>query len=451
LSAVHVLELDGLTVEHRDIRRLRAIGHRLERDARLAVVIRASPEPNTVLRTRSILQTAGFLVEAVEACESGGTRIHARRVLDPPDSLAVAAWGAGYPDTVLDLRYAPDETEWLDPQPHEVWSRAIASTMHSGAELVSHYPVDDPFGAVRAAPAVSRAFGCPLDKCQVTFGAGVTSLLHDLCGLSDGGPIACPPLVHADLEARAFSKGISIRVVPEPTDPDALVRAIMADPPALLHLDRPTFTGHMMDLAAVVAIADAAAHVGAPVVIDEAGATYVQAVASAVSLVNRSKNLVVLRGFTKAYSWGGLRCGFAVASRDVSAAVRALVAPMQVSEVALAAVLRLLESGDCLGRLRLQIRLMKASTALLLASCGLKLIPGHPDLPWIALDDHDRAASALFDHCGIRPLRPVSHSCIAPVPPTVRVTVPLSYSRLERLKTLLRQSAQGGIMKDQQF
>jgi histidinol-phosphate/aromatic aminotransferase/cobyric acid decarboxylase-like protein len=431
------LELHGLTVEHRDIRRLRAIGRQLERDARLAVVVAASADPDAVRRVRSLLQIAGFLVDAVEAGESGGTRIHARRVLDPPDSLAAAAWGADRPDTVLDLRYAPDETEWLDPHPHDLWSHAIASTMHSGAELVSHYPLDDPFGAVRAAPAISRAFGCPLDAGQVTFGAGVTSLLHDLCGLSDGGPIACPPLVHADLEARAFSRGISIRVVPEPTDPDALRRSVMADPPALLHLDRPTFTGHMMDLAAVAAVADAAAHVGAPVVIDEAGATYVEAAASAVSLVNRSNNLVVLRGFTKAYSWGGLRAGFAVASRDVSAAVRALVPPMQVSETALAAVLRLLEAGDCLARLRLQIRSMKASVASLLASCGLALIPGHPDLPWIAIDDRDRAASALFDHCGIRPLRPASHPCIAPVPPTVRVTVPLSSARLERLTALL--------------
>ena len=57
-----VLELDGLTVEHRDIRRLRAIGQRLERDARLAVVVRGSAEQDTVPRVRSLLQIAGFLV-----------------------------------------------------------------------------------------------------------------------------------------------------------------------------------------------------------------------------------------------------------------------------------------------------------------------------------------------------------------------------------------------------
>ena len=435
-----VLELHGLAVDYRDIRRLREIGQRLECDAHLTIIVKTCAEPHALMRIRSLLQIAGFLVEDMEAGESGGTRIHARRVLDPPDSLAAAAWGADYLGTVLDLRYAPDETEWLDPHPHDVWSRAIASTMHSGAELVSHYPVDDPFGSARTATAIGRAFGCPLDDCQVTFGAGVTSLLHDLSWLSDGGPISCPPLAHADLEALAFSRGISIRVVPELTNPDQLVRAITADPPALLHFDRPTFTGHMMDIDTGSAVVDAAAHVGAPVVIDESGATYVQAAESAVLLVNRSKNLVVLRGFTKAYSWGGLRAGFAVASHEVSPAVRALVAPMQVSEAALAAVLRLLQSGDCLARLRPQIRSMKARTASLLASCGLELIPGHTDLPWIAIDDHDLAASALFDRCGIRPLRPASHPCIAPVPPTVRVTVPLSHTRLDHLTTLLTAS-----------
>src|SRR5437867_3072790 len=133
-----VLELDALIPEHRNIRRLRAIGRRMERDAHLAVVIRASTEPNTVARIRSLLQIAGFLVDGVEASESGETRIRARRVPDPPDSFAVAAWRGNHPGTVLDLRYAPDETEWLDPHPHDVWSRTIASAMHSGAELVSH-------------------------------------------------------------------------------------------------------------------------------------------------------------------------------------------------------------------------------------------------------------------------------------------------------------------------
>lgn len=322
-----------------------------------------------------------------------------------------------------------------------MWSRAIAATKDAGAELTSHYPVDDPFSAIRAAPVIGRTFGCPLDSCQVFFAAGVTSLLHDLCGLSDGGPIACPPLIHADLEARAFSRGIPIRVVPEPTDPRELTRAVTADPPALLHLDRPTFTGHVMDLAAVEAIAGVAAQAGAIIVIDEAGATYLPAAASAVTLVNRTKNLVVLRGFTKAYSWGGLRAGFAVASREVSAAVRALVAPMQVGEVALAAAFRLLGSGDCLARLRPHIRTMKAHSAALLTSYGLKPIQGHQDLPWIAIDDHDRAASALFERCRIRPLHPTSHPCISPAPPTVRITIPLSDARLERLTELIAAGA----------
>lgn len=434
-----VLELDGLADQHRDIRRLRATG--LAGDGRLAVLVKPSTTPNSVARVRALLQRAGFLVETIEEDESGGMRLYARRVPEPPDSLAAVAWGEDDPDAVLDLRYAPDETEWLDPHPREAWSRAIASTTDAGAGLVSHYPVDDPFGAIRAAPVIGRAFGCPLDTCQVIFAAGVTLLLHDLAGLSDGGSIACPPLVHADLEARAFSRGMSIRVVPEPTDPGELIRAVTADPPALLHLDRPTFTGHVIDLAAVEAIADAAARAGAAVVIDEAGATYLPAKASAITLVNRTENLVVLRGFTKAYSWGGLRAGFAVTSREVSAAVRALVAPMQVSEVALAAALRLIESGDCLARLRSQIRTMRIHSAALLTSHGLRPIQGHPDLPWIAIDDRDRTASALFKQCGIRPLHPTSHPCISPVPPTVRITIPLSDARLERLTELLASAA----------
>jgi histidinol-phosphate/aromatic aminotransferase/cobyric acid decarboxylase-like protein len=439
-----VLELDRLREEHHDIRRLRAIAREMRPNTAVTVTVGLPSSPEIGPQLRARLQRAGFLVEGQRAAEAGSVHVHARRVPDPVDALAVAAWGSEAPGTVLDLRYAPDEAEWLDPHPDDIWSRAVASTRGSGAELVSHYPVADSFGAARGAPVIGRAFGCELEPSQVSFGAGVTSLLLDLWGLCDGGPIACPPLTHGDLAARAFSQGIAIRAVPEPTMVEELIRALTADPPALLHFDRPTFTGHVADLGAVKAIVDAAARVGALVTIDEAGATYMEAAASAISLVNGASNLVVLRGFTKAYSWGGLRAGFAVASREIAREVRNLIAPMQVSETALAAVLQLLEAGDCLGRLRPQIRTMRANAASLLARSGLAILPGHPDLPWIALDDHDQFASTVFARCGIRPLHPSSHPGLAEARPPVRLTVPLSEAGFARFAEILALGAANG-------
>lgn len=389
---------------------------------------------------------AGFAVERIDADFTPGLsvtfrsetmQIIARPLCVPPDSLAVTSWRN--PESVrLDMRYAPDEDELLDPSPKHVWEDLILSASRGGAEIVNHYPVDDPYGSERGVAAVSRFFDCEIEPRQLTFGAGVTSLLHALSGLADGGLICAPELVHGDLEAWALARGGGVRLFPETATADELIAELEAVCPALLHLDRPNFLGQVLSLDEMEEVVRAAARLGAVVLIDESPATYLGAAGSAARLVNSVDNLIVLRGFTKAYSWGGLRAGFALASGGVARDVREMVSPLQVSELALHAALKLLAAGDIFESLRQRIRLMKPKVIEMLAALGLDLIKGHDDLPWVAFSDMDGEASRMLEHCGICALRPAPPPVFPKWPTTFsRITIPLSEQRMELFRELL--------------
>jgi histidinol-phosphate/aromatic aminotransferase/cobyric acid decarboxylase-like protein len=392
-----------------------------------------------------LVRGAGFSIEQVDVKApgddgAGAVTVVARPVSVPPHSLAVADWGATADGVRLDLRYADDEAEWLQPTPREVWAELVNSVDDCGAGAIAHYPVDDPFGAVRGAPVVSRYFECPIAPGQLTFAAGVTSLLHDLSGLADGGPILAPASVHPDLLAWGMARGAEVRLLTEPVSHRSLLESIASLQPTLVHLDRPAFTAEVLSLDEMSAVARAAAAVGALLLVDESPATYLPPTTSSVHLVDQTDNMVVLRGFTKAYSWGGLRGGFAVCSPALAEPVRELIAPMQVGELALRAALRLLGAGDACSRLRARTRMIKPWFAARLASAGLPVVCGHEDVAWVVVADGGGTARRFLAERGIRGLLPVPLP-VAGLPPVelLHLTVPLSIRRIRLFDALTAQ------------
>jgi histidinol-phosphate/aromatic aminotransferase/cobyric acid decarboxylase-like protein/SAM-dependent methyltransferase len=388
----------------------------------------------SLIELRTLLTEAGFRVDG--PADGSNTLLVARSLATPPGALAVASWKAP-PSVGLDLRYAPDEAVLLSPQPQEIWESLVRSAPHGG-DVVGRYAVDDPYGGQRGAVVVGGYFRCGAAPQQVTFGAGVTPLLHDLCGLADGGPIAAPELVHADLEAWGVARGSELRLLRGVATVASIVEQIDAMSPALVHFDRPAFTGHLLELSEVERIVAAAAECDAVVVIDESALTYLGGLASAGTLVPHATNLVVLRGFTKAYSLGGMRAGFAFSSASIAARVRELVAPLQVGELALQAALRLLSEGDIFHRLRTRVQSVKPRAVELLESVGLEVYAGHPALPWVAVSDAGGVASQLLESRGIRALRPAPPPGASKTATEIlRLTLPLSTERWELFERFL--------------
>ncbi len=97
------------------------------------------------------------------------------------------------------------------------------------------------------------------------------------------------------------------------------------------------------------------------VLVDEAYAEYADY--SAVPLINKYENLIVLRTFSKAFSLAGLRLGYAVANPSLTCALDRSPAPYPVNVVSLSMGRKMLEN----------IQLMRESVAALKAERG-KLI-----------------------------------------------------------------------------
>lgn len=400
-----------------------------------------------VHEARALLREAGWSVLRCDADFTAGRRpdldsryvqLLARPVEVPPRGLAIGfhARTAGEP---LDLRGAPDEGEFLDPDPATLWTswlREEAGLRHGEA---AGYRFDDPYGGGDLAPVLGRRHGCELDPACVTAGAGITGLLQALAGLAGGGTVLCDHHGHPDLPVWARAAGAEVVRADLARDGATGALEAVADArPDLVLLDRPAVRGVPPSVDEVRRLARAAADAGSLVVVDEAYWNYLDPRSSAVRATLDVPNLVVLGGISKAYRMGGLRVGWAVASGAVAAGVRELVPPLACASLSLAFARHLLGRPGVLAPLRDRVPACRAVLADRLEDSGLPVLAGSPALPWVAVEAGGGAAEHLRA-AGIaaKLLRPAH----AAVPALLRLAVPLSGERLASLERRLPLAA----------
>lgn len=355
----------------------------------------------------------------------------------PPQGLAVATHQPAGDPPQLDLRWCPDEGDWLNPTPVALWEPLWRRDPAEIAADARHYGLDDPYGGARSASTLAAHFGCALAAEQITWSAGTTALLHDLAPLAHGGPVLAPALAHPDLAAWATAAGAPVHFLPIEAGPADWRSAILRLSPGLVHLDRPGLAGRRMPLDDLESLARTAAEAGAIVLVDEAYGSYFAAAESAVPLAGRLPNLVVLRSLSKAYLSGGLRAGFAIASRAVAAEVRERASPLGISALSLQMALALLAAGDLFGGLRSRVREVKAQVVDDLERLGLSLWPGEPELPWVLVQDSGGGAWRTLAARGIAGKRlGLSPLPAAAAPPCFRLSIPLSPERVAQWTAL---------------
>ncbi|WP_328664003.1 aminotransferase class I/II-fold pyridoxal phosphate-dependent enzyme [Streptomyces sp. NBC_00328] len=359
-----------------------------------------------------LLTRAGFTVERVDADFAVGrepapttryVQFVARSRTDTP--AAITAW-EGRRDTrastqdearpnTLDLRWSPDETEFVRP-----WvDAAFRGAYDDGglAELSRAYPLSDPYSADAAAPVLSSHFGLDLAPGTVTAGAGATGLLHACAALALPGPVLHLAGAHPDLPrwaARLGARAITTRFEDITADLDRHT-------PSVLVLDRPTITGDLFGRERLAEIAEAARACGTTVVLDEAYAVYAGPGASCVPAVAEHPNLIVLRSMSKGYCCGGLRVGFALAAPESTRRLREIAPPLGAGGAGLAVALRLLAQGDVFGALRTRIAEVKPVVARTLRRTGLKVTEGADCLPWVTVEG-ERDANLVWERHGVR-------------------------------------------------
>ncbi|MGZ3144172.1 aminotransferase class I/II-fold pyridoxal phosphate-dependent enzyme [Lentzea chajnantorensis] len=331
----------------------------------------------------SLLDRAGFVVEHVDADFTRGAPVTAdtRYVQFVATARVSALEGHRGAAEGVDLRWAPDEVEFVQPAIDRAWA-----ALGGVAERARRYDVADPYGA-KAAPVLQRYFGMFLEPEQVTCGAGATGLLRSLAALAvDGFTCAGHPEFALAAAAIGAPEGSAVVVV-----------------------DRPGVSGEVMGL-------DEIGEIEADVlIVDETCAAYLEPHDSAVRLLPHRRGLVVIRSMSKGYCCGGLRVGFALASRDIASRVREVAAPLAVSALSLDLALALLEQGDVLRPLRDRIRAVKPSFVDLLPDVA----PGDPRVPWVRVP---LSAEVWLKERGLQG---------KVLPDGIRLSVPLSQQRRE--------------------
>lgn len=401
----------------------------------------------------ALLRAAGFEVEAVDADFTAGARPGARtrrvqftasRRAASPIGLAVRSYESPAPAAgLLDLRWSPDEVDFVRPDIDRVWRELAGRGLREVAEESRRYHVDDPFGAAEAADVLSGHHGHRIEPHRVTFGAGVTSLLHGLAGLA-GERMCAAPWAHPDLPAWAHRSGAELLPtvptadgVPTPDGAgewDHTVAAVRRHRPALVLIDRPDIRGRLPTAEDVRRVAREAAAYGGIVVVDEAQATYLGPRGSVVALTGALDNLVVLRSLSKGYCSGGLRVGYAIAAPATTRRLREALPPLGVSALAFRVALELLSRGDVFGPLRQRVAAVKPAVAGALRDDGLEVDAGHPELPWVvSTAPHDRTRPPLETR-GIRAKHLTFGFPGTPRLELTKIAVPLSAERLRRFQ-----------------
>jgi len=135
---------------------------------------------------------------------------------------------------------------------------------------------------------------------------------------------------------------------------------------------------------------------GVLVLLDEAYLEFVRQddPTDGVALLEEHKNLVVLRTFSKAYGLAGLRVGYAVARRRLTAGFRAAATPFGVNSMALAGAVAALKCrGEVLDRVE-QVVTERDRVTAALAEQGWQIPDAQGNFVWL---DLGRRAAAFAD------------------------------------------------------
>lgn len=287
----------------------------------------------------------------------------------------------------LNLAWSLDEQAFFAPP----LAQLIASALADGASQVAHYPVQDPWGEQMLGPTVYRHLDIDPAHAALTCGAGVGTLLHGLAGLAQGAAACICGDVYPD-----FPHWVTRM------DGRCIAGAAGADHAAVVLVERPAMRGAECDHPRLRALCAALAGTGALVVVDESNANYCAPGYSAACLLATCRQLVVLRGLSKAFHMGGLRLGYALCHPTLAARVRARLPPMQVASLSLVLGRAILDHGDRCDALRKRIATTRIESAALLATstCPHRF-RSNQHAPYLFCADPDGAAAAWLAARGI--------------------------------------------------
>jgi histidinol-phosphate aminotransferase len=158
-------------------------------------------------------------------------------------------------------------------------------------------------------------------------------------------------------------------------DLEQAVKQISQEKPSLTFVTTPNNpTGTVITLDEIAVLADAAARVNGLLVVDEAYAEFSN-LPSAVTLIKKYPNLIVIRTMSKAFAFAGARLGYLIADQEIVSAMFLVRLPYHLSSLTQAAAEVALEfQAELLGTVSSLIDARELVTSEL-GKMGLQVVP----------------------------------------------------------------------------
>ena len=103
----------------------------------------------------------------------------------------------------------------------------------------------------------------------------------------------------------------------------------------LFYIDNPNNpTGQIINIDTIEQIAKKAKNLDLPVVIDEAYGDFIDSSNSAISIVNKYDNLMIMRTFSKGFGLAGIRAGYLITSKQISEQYIKISNPYEIDGIA---------------------------------------------------------------------------------------------------------------------
>ncbi|MEJ1962179.1 MAG: aminotransferase class I/II-fold pyridoxal phosphate-dependent enzyme [Gammaproteobacteria bacterium] len=355
--------------------------------------------------------------------------------------LAVASYATlaalGDEARYLNLAWTLDERAYLSVDVAALIARELALEIEEGLPFLNSYFVRDPFGEEVLGEPVRRYFAN--DSLRITVGAGVDSLLHAMGPLAAGKRVYVAGDVYPDGPHWFERFGARCLSTHDAADSQIHLANARALDASVVLMDRPALLGKTVSLEQLGELCEGMHRVGARVIVDESYANYFPTSFSAVHLLPRMSNLLVLRGFSKAYWLGGLRLGYCVCAPALVDELRAWVPPLLGASVSLRIARAVLEAGDIARPLRERIAEAQKESRRVLQEFSL----GSPleacmSIPYLFFAADDRALQERLLAAGILgKLQPLWRQHARRCETVFRLSVPLKAERAAALRQRL--------------
>ena len=234
--------------------------------------------------------------------------------------------------------------------------------------------------------AAAQAYGVS-DAADIVAAPGAQSLIQWLPLLFPTKRVAVLGPTYEEHAARWAASGAQVRVVERLAPGEAVDTVVVVNP------NNPD--GRLLPRNTLARLARHVAGRGGRLVIDEAFIDLLPADASYAPLV-RDADAIVLRSFGKTYGLGGLRLGFAIATRPDAARIRDALGPWAVSGAAVAIGRRALADTDWLAAAQHRLQADTSRLDRMLAEAGLAIVGG---TPLFRLASHQRAEAVHTHLC----------------------------------------------------